>query len=151
MTCCQVGEKIYCFLGLSEERPNESIVEFLDLNDLNKGWTEVKYENQTSFNVLTGMSCVNLNDSELFIIGGLVNDEIPNEKLLYFNTEQNELFELNKDLPDSEDKNYLFTKNTMFNVFLNGNIISYTNIDDNNQVHILDNELKYDLYLTPKA
>ena len=151
MTCCQVGEKIYCFLGLSEERTNESIVEFLDLNDLNKGWTEVKYENQTSFNVLTGMSCVNLNDSELFIIGGLVNDEIPNEKLLYFNTEQNELFELNKDLPDSEDKNYLFTKNTMFNVFLNGNIISYTNIDDNNQVHILDNELKYDLYLTPKA
>ena len=151
MTCCQVGEKIYCFLGLSEERPNESIVEFLDLNDLNKGWTEVKYENQTSFNVLTGMSCVNLNDSELFIIGGLVNDEIPNEKLLYFNTEQNELFELNKDLPDSEDKNYLFTKNTMFNVFLNGNIISYTNIDDNNQVNILDNELKYDLYLTPKA
>ena len=151
MTCCQVGEKIYCFLGLSEERTNESIVEFLDLNNLNKGWTEVKYENQTSFNVLTGMSCVNLNDSELFIIGGLVNDEIPNEKLLYFNTEQNELFELNKDLPDSEDKNYLFTKNTMFNVFLNGNIISYTNIDDNNQVHILDNELKYDLYLTPKA
>ena len=39
----------------------------------------------------------------------------------------------------------------MFNVFLNGDIISYTNIDDNNQVHILDNELKYDLYLTPKA
>ena len=151
MTCCQVGEKIYCFLGLSKERPNESIVEFLDLNNLSEGWTEVKFENQTSFDVLTGMSCVNLNDNELFIIGGLVDDKTPNEKLLYFNTEQNELFELNKDLPDSEDKNYLFTKNTMFNVFLNGNIISYTNIDDNNQVHIRDNELKYDLYLTPKA
>ena len=151
MTCCQVGEKIYCFLGLSKERPNESIVEFLDLNNLGEGWTEVKFENQTSFDVLTGMSCVNLNDNELFIIGGLVDDKTPNEKLLYFNTEQNELFELNKDLPDSEDKNYLFTKNTMFNVFMNGNIISYTNIDDNNQVHILDNELKYDLYLTPKA
>ena len=151
MTCCQVGEKIYCFLGLCEERPNESIIEFLDLNNLNEGWTEVKYSNQSTFKVLTGMSCVNLNDSELFIIGGLINDEIPNEKLLYFNTEQNELFELNKELPDSEDKNYLFTKNSMFNVFLNGKIISYTNIDDNNQVHILDNELKYDLYLTPKA
>ena len=150
MTCCQVGNKIYCFLGLSEERPNESLVEYLDLDNLYKGWIEVNYENQASFNVLTAMSCVNLNDNELFIIGGLINDEIPNEKLLYFNTEQNELFELNKDLPDSEDKNYLFTKNTMFNVFLNGNIISYTNIDDNNQVHILDNELKYDLYLTPK-
>ena len=151
MTCCQVGEKIYCFLGLSEERPNESLIEFLDMKNINKGWKEVQYDNQTSFNVLTSMSCVNLNDSELFIIGGLVNDELPNEKLLYFNTEQNELFELNKDLPDSDDKNYLFTKNTMFNVFLNGEIISYTNIDDNNQVHVLDNDLKYDLYLTPKA
>ena len=151
MTCCQVMNKIYCFLGISEERPKESLVEFLDLDNLYQGWTEVQYDNQTSFTVLTGMSCVNLNDSELFIIGGLINDELPNEKLLYFNTEQNELFELNKDLPDSEDKHYLFTKNTMFNLFLNGNIISFTNIDDNNQVHILDNELKYDLYLTPKV
>ena len=150
MTCCQVMNKIYCFLGISEERPNESLVEFLDTDNLYQGWVEVKFDNQTSFTVLTGMSCVNLNDSELFIIGGLINDELPNEKLLYFNTEQNELFELNKDLPDSEDKHYLFTKNTMFNLFLNGNIISFTNIDDNNQVHILDNELKYDLYLTPK-
>ena len=151
MTCCQVVNKIYCFLGISEERPNDSIVEYLDFDNLFQGWVEVQFENQTSFTVLTGMSCVNLNDSELFIIGGLINDEVPNEKLLYFNTEQNELFELNKDLPDSEDKHYLFTKNTMFNLFLNGSVISFTNIDDNNQVHILDNELKYDLYLTPKV
>ncbi len=151
ITCCQVLNKIYCFLGIIEERPNESIIEYLDLDNLSQGWVEVQYENQTSFKFLTGMSCVNLNDSELFIIGGLIDDKVPNEKLLYFNTEQNELFELNKDLPDSEDKNYIFTKNTMFNLFLNGNIISFTNIDDNNQVHILDNELKYDLYLTPKA
>ena len=151
MTCCQVANKIYCFLGISEERPNDSIVEYLDLDKIYQGWIEVKFDNQTSFSVLTGMSCVNLNDSELFIIGGLINDDLPNEKLLYFNTEQNELFELNKDLPDSEDKHYLFTKNTMFNLFINGNIISFANIDDNNQVHILDNELKYDLYLTPKV
>ena len=151
MTCCQVMNKIYCFLGISEERKNESLIEFLDLDYLNKGWTEVKFNNQTSFTILTCMSCVNLNDNELFIIGGLINDEIPNEKLLYFNTEQNELVELGKDLPDSEDKHYLFTKNTMFNLFLNDNIISFTNIDDNNQVHVLDNELKYDLYLTPKV
>ncbi len=151
MTCCQVMNKIYCFLGISEERPNESLVEFLDLDNLYQGWIEVKFDNQTSFTVLTGMSCVNLNDSELFIIGGLINDELPNEKLLYYNTEQNELFELNKDLPDSEDKHYLFTKNTMFNLFLNGNIISFTNIDDNNQLHILDKEIKYNLYLNPKV
>ena len=151
MTCCQVANKIYCFFGISEERPNDSIVEYLDLDKIYQGWIEVKFDNQTSFSVLTGMSCVNLNDNELFIIGGLINDDLPNEKLLYFNTEQNELFELNKDLPDSEDKHYMFTKNTMFNLFINGNIISFANIDDNNQVHILDNELKYDLYLTPKV
>ena len=150
ITCCQVLNKIYCFLGICEEKPDKSIIEYLDLDNLEQGWIDVQFDNQTSFKILTGMSCVNLNDSELFIIGGLINDKLPNEKLLYFNTEQNELFELNKDLPDSEEKNYIFTKNTMFNLFLNGDIISFTNIDDNNQVHILDNELKYDLYLTPK-
>jgi hypothetical protein len=150
ITCCQVLNKIYCFLGICEERPNESIIEYLDLDNLGQGWIEVQFDNQTSFKILTGMSCVNLNDSELFIIGGLINDKLPNEKLLYFSTEQNELYELNKDLPDSEDKKYTFIKNTMFNLFLNGDIISFTNIDDNNQVHVLDNDLKYDLYLTPK-
>ena len=150
ITCCQVLNKIYCFLGICEERPNESIIEYLDLDNLGQGWIEVQFDNQTSFKILTGMSCVNLNDSELFIIGGLINDNLPNEKLLYFSTEQNELYELNKDLPDSEDKKYTFIKNTMFNLFLNGDIISFTNIDDNNQVHVLDNDLKYDLYLTPK-
>ena len=38
----------------------------------------------------------------------------------------------------------------MFNLFVNGEIISFANIDNNNQVHVLDNELCYDLYLTPK-
>ena len=102
-----------------------------------------------SFSVLTCVSCVNLNDSELLIIGGKINDNIPNEKLIYYNIETKELFELNKDLPESDNKKYLFTQNIMFNLFLNGNIISFINIDDNNQVHIIDNDLKYDLYLAP--
>ena len=38
----------------------------------------------------------------------------------------------------------------MFNLFVNGEIISFANIDNNNQVHVLDNYLCYDLYLTPK-
>ena len=53
-------------------------------------------------------------------------------------------------MPDSEDKVYLFTQNTMFNLFVNGEMTSFANIDNYNQVHILDDELCYDLYLTPK-
>ena len=94
--------------------------------------------------------CVNLNDCELLIIGGLIEDNVPNQKLLYYNVQKNEFIELNKDLPDSDVKKYLFSKNIMFNLFLKDEVISFTNIDDNNQVHILDNELKYDLYLAPK-
>ena len=149
MTCCQVNNKIYCFFGISEERPNESLIEYLDLDDIKKGWIEINYINKTSFKILTFMSCVNLNDAELLIIGGNINDKISNEKLIYYNAQSNELYELDKDLPESDNKNYIFSQNIMFNLFLNGKIISFINIDDFNQVHIIDNELKYDLYLSP--
>lgn len=150
MSCCQVGNKIYCFFGLCLERNNESLIEYLDMDNISQGWVELLYQNKTSFNLLTYMSCVNLNDCELLIIGGLIEDKVPNQKLLYYNVQKNEFIELNKDLPDSDIKRYLFSKNIMFNLFLKDEVISFTNIDDNNQVHILDNELKYDLYLAPK-
>ena len=150
MSCCQVGNKIYCFFGISVERKNESLIEYLNLDNISEGWVEIIYQNKTSFNLLTYMSCVNLNDFELLIIGGLIEDNIPNQKLLYYNVQKNEFIELNKDLPDSDVKRYLFSKNIMFNLFLKDDVISFTNIDDNNQVHILDNDLKYDLYLAPK-
>ena len=149
MSCCQVENKIYCFFGLSLERKNDSLIEYLDMDNINKGWVEIKYINKTSFNILSYMSCVNLNDSELLIIGGMIEDNIPNQKLLYYNIRKNEFIELNKDLPESDVKKYLFSQNIMFNLFIKENIISFTNIDDNNQVHILDNDLKYDLYLAP--
>ena len=151
ITCNQIGNKIYCFFGNSKENPNKSVVDYLDLDNVEEGWVEIDFENQAEFDVIAGMSCINLNDNELLIIGGLINNNIPNEKLLYFNIETKKLMKLDKNLPDSDDKVYLFTQNTMFNLFINGDIISFANIDNNNQVHILDNELCYDLYLTPKV
>ena len=150
MSCCQVGNIIYCFFGICPERPGELIIEFLDMDNLQKGWEEVKFENKTNFESIYGMSCINLNDNEFLIIGGMIGEGVPNEKLLYYNIEQKEFIELEKNLPESENKCYLFTQNTMFNLFVNGEMISFTNIDDNNQVHVLDNELRYDLYLVPK-
>jgi hypothetical protein len=151
ITCNQIGSKIYCFFGITKENNNKSIVEYLDLGDIEQGWKEFKFNNSAEFNVISGMSCINLNDNELFIIGGLLDNGIPNEKLLYFNIENQSLMKIDKNLPDSENKVYLFTQNTMFNLFVNGDIITFANIDDNNQVHMLDNDLCYDLYLIPKT
>ena len=151
IACNQIGNIIYCFFGISKEKPNKSIVEYLDLDNIEEGWKEIDFENSANFNTISGMSCINLKDNnELLIIGGLLNDKIPNEKLLYFNIENKKLMELDKNLPDSDNKEYLFTQNTMFNMFVNGENTSFGNIDNNNQVHILDDELNYDLYLTPK-
>ena len=136
--------------GISKQKPNKSIVEYLDLDNIKEGWIDVNFKNNTNYNVISGMSCINLNDNELLIIGGLLNDKIPNETLLYFNIEDKVLNKIEKNLPDSEDNVYIFTQNTMFNFFVNGEIISFANIDNNNNVHILDNDLCYDLYLTPK-
>ena len=125
MTCCQINNKIYCLFGVSEEKNDNSLIEYLDLENINKGWIEINYINNSSFKILTCSSCVNLNDSELLIIGGKINDYISNEKLIYYNVQSKELYELDKDLPESENKNYLFTQNSMFNLFLNGKIISF--------------------------
>jgi N-acetylneuraminic acid mutarotase len=149
ISCNQIGNKIYCFFGISKEKPNKSIVECLDLDNIEEGWKEIDFINDAGCDVISGMSCINLNDNELLIIGGLINDKIPNEKLLYFNIEEKKLKKIEKNLPDSDDKVYIFTQNTMFNLFVNGEIISFANIDNNNHVHILDNDLCYDLYLTP--
>ena len=151
ITCNQIENKIYCFFGISKEKPNKSLVEFLDLENIDEGWKEIDFINNADFNIISGMSCINLNDNELLFIGGLLNDEIANEKLFSFNIEDKELKKIDNDLPESDIKEYLFTQNTMFNLFVNGDIISFANIDDNNHVHILNDKLMYELYLAPKT
>ena len=149
MTCIQIGNKIYSFFGIIKDKKEcQSPLLCLDLEN-NGPWEEIKFENNAEFKTLHGMSCTNLNDNELLIIGGIIDDKYPNDKLMYFNLENKNLMKLDKNLPESEDNNYIFTQNTQFNLFLDGDIILYANIDNNNQVHIIDNELHYDLYLTP--
>ena len=151
MTCIQIGNKIYSFFGIAKEgkENDKSPILCLDLDNMDKKWEYIKYEKEADFNILSGMSCTNLNDNELLIIGGIFDNEIPNDKLMYFNLENKKLLKLDKSLPESENKKFVFTENTQFNIFINGDIILYANIDNNNQIHIIDNELHYDLYLTP--
>ena len=149
MTCTQIGNKLYSFFGESQEEKNSSKILVLDMDKNEDGWQEIEYQNDADFNVLTGMSCTNLNDKELLFIGGVIDNKAPNEKLIYFNLDDQKLIKLDKSLPESKIKKYEFTQNTAFNLFINGDIITYGNIDNNNHVHMFDNELHYDLYLTP--
>ena len=149
MTCTQIGNKLYSFFGESQEEKNSSKILVLDMDKNEEGWQEIEYQNDADFNVLTGMSCTNLNDKELLFIGGIIDNKEPNEKLIYFNLDDKKLIKLDKSLPESKIKKYEFTQNTAFNLFINGDIITYANIDNYNHVHMLDNELHYDLYLTP--
>ena len=121
----------------------------LDLENKDKKWEYIQFEKEEDFKILSGMSCTNLNDNDLLIIGGIFDDEKPNDKLIYFNIENKKLLKLDKSLPESENKKYVFTQNTQFNIFIDGDNVLYVNIDNNNQIHIIDNELHYELYLTP--
>ena len=96
ISCNQIGNKLYCFFGISKEMPNKSIVECLDLENIKEGWIEVDFKNNTNYDIISGMSCINLNDNELLVIGGLLNDKIPNETLLYFNIEDKVLNKIEK-------------------------------------------------------
>ena len=50
IACNQIGNIIYCFFGISKEKPNKSIVEYLDLDDIVEGWKEIDFENSSKFN-----------------------------------------------------------------------------------------------------
>ena len=151
MTCIQIGNKIYSLFGVAKEGKgnDKSPILCLDLENKDKKWEYVQFEKEADFKVLSGMSCTNLNDNELLIFGGIFDDEIPNDKLMYFNLENKKLLKIDKSLPESENKKYVFTQNSQFNLIINGDNVLYANIDNNNQIHIFDNELHYELYLTP--
>ena len=151
MSCIEIGNKIYSFFGFAKEgkENRKSPVLCLDLNKENGEWEYIDFKNETDFQLLSGMSCINLNDNQLLIIGGIIDNDIPNDKLMYFNLENKKLLKLDKTLPESENKKCVFSQNNQFNIFLDDNMILYSNIDNTNQVHIIDNELHYDLYLVP--
>ena len=151
MTCIQIGNKIYSLFGIAKEgkENDKSPILCLDLDDKDRKWEYIEFEKEEDFKILSGMSCTNLNDNDLLIIGGIFDDEIPNDKLIHFNLENKKLSKLDKSLPESKNKKYIFTQNTQFNIFIDRDNVLYANIDDNNQIHIIDKELHYDLYLTP--
>ena len=69
-------------------------------------------------------------------------------KEIYINLVKNNILMLEKTIPKKYDLNeFTFKKNSIFNIYIDDvNNMIYVNIDDNDVVHIIDNELNYDLF-----
>lgn len=144
-SCCLIKEVAYVFFGYSPEKKKcLSSIEYLDMNNLNAGWKLINL-GQPEFE-LKGISTFRLGEHEIFIVGGENIKGIPNDNMLYFSAEDKTIKTFDKKSQGEEKLPYLFKKNSMFNFFSDGELLYFSNFDDNNCVHVIDNNLKYNIY-----
>ena len=146
-SCCLVNDVVYVFFGYSPEKKKcLDSVEYLDMKNVEEGWKVIEL-NEKQFE-LKGVSVARLGAREMIIVGGENGKGEANKNMIYFNADEKKMTKLEKTLPEGDKKKeYLFKKNSMFNFFAEGDTICYANIDDDNCVHVIDNNLKYELFM----
>ena len=146
-SCCLVNDVVYVFFGYSPEKKKcLDSVEYLDMKNVEEGWKLIEL-NEKQFE-LKGVSVARLGAREMIIVGGENGKGEANKNMIYFNVDEKKMTKLEKTLPEGDKKKeYLFKKNSMFNFFAEGDTICYANIDDDNCVHVIDNNLKYELFV----
>ena len=146
-SCCLVNDVVYVFFGYSPEKKKcLDSVEYLDMKNVEEGWKLIEL-NEKQFE-LKGVSVARLGAREMIIVGGENGKGEANKNMIYFNVDEKKMTKLEKTLPERDKKKeYLFKKNSMFNFFAEGDTICYANIDDDNCVHVIDNNLKYELFV----
>ena len=146
-SCCLVNNVVYVFFGYSPEKKKcLDSVEYLDMKNVEEGWKLIEL-NEKQFE-LKGVSVARLGAREMIIVGGENGKGEANKNMIYFNVDEKKMTKLEKTLPEgNKKKEYLFKKNSMFNFFAEGDTICYANIDDDNCVHVIDNNLKYELFV----
>ena len=146
-SCCLVNDVVYVFFGYSPEKKKcLDSVEYLDMKNVEEGWKLIEL-NEKQFE-LKGVSVARLGAREMIIVGGENGKGEANKNMIYFNVDEKKMIKLEKTLPEgNKKKEYLFKKNSMFNFFAEGDTICYANIDDDNCVHVIDNNLKYELFM----
>ena len=146
-SCCLVNDVVYVFFGYSPEKKKcLDSVEYLDMKNMEEGWKLIEL-NEKQFE-LKGVSVARLGAREMIIVGGENGKGEANKNMIYFNVDEKKMTKLEKTLPEGDKKKeYLFKKNSMFNFFAEGDTICYANIDDDNCVHVIDNNLKYELFV----
>lgn len=146
-SCCLVNDVVYVFFGYSPEKKKcLDSVEYLDMKNVEEGWKLIEL-NEKQFE-LKGVSVARLGAREMIIVGGENGKGEANKNMIYFNVDEKKMTKLEKTLPEGDKKKeYLFKKNSMFNFFAEGDTICYANIDDDNCVHVIDNNLKYEMFV----
>lgn len=146
-SCCLVNDVIYVFFGYSPlKKKCLSSVEYIDMKNVQDGWKLIELD-EKQFE-LKGVSVARLGSREMIIVGGENVEGVANKNMIYFNADEKKMTKLDKTLPEGDKKkSYLFKKNNMFNFFAEGDTICYANIDDDNCVHVIDNNLKYELFM----
>lgn len=144
-SCCLIKEVAYVFFGYSPQKKKcLASIEYLDMNNINAGWKLINLGN-SEFE-LKGISTFRLSEHEIFILGGENIKGVPNDNMLYFSSEDNTIRPFDKKSQGEVKHPYLFKKNSMFNFFSDGELQYFSNFDDNNCVHMIDSNLKYNIY-----
>ena len=142
-----INSKIFVLFGAIENNiNNNNIIECYF--DEEKIWKILNLDGNEKIRNLNNCGTVNLNDKEILILGGVDNEGNFNDKYIYINLVKNNILMLEKTIPKKYDLNeFTFKKNSIFNIYIDDvNNMIYVNIDDNDVVHIIDNELNYDLF-----
>ena len=137
-----IKNKIYIGNGFdSKNKKSLNNIEFIDVENLEEGWKIFMEDFDVN---LKFSGSLNINNSDILVVGGLNFEEKKNENIYYLNLEKKSFIETEKELPNKNTCNK-FEKSSMFlQSFYNG-ILSFINIDDDGNIHMIDNDLKYNI------
>ncbi len=143
--------KIFIFFGIenNNENNNKNSIEYLNLDEIKNGWKIINLNYKENLSELKGCSGINLGNNEIVILGGNNNGKNTN-KMFNINLNNNKISLVNESIPISNNKKndfYTFNKFSMFKKYVINENVYYINFDDENEVHLVNDELKNNIFI----
>lgn len=146
---CFINHCLYGFFGYNyQSKQITNTIEYLDF-DNSKSWEHFIYSSKDNFNYACAYHLVmNMEENEVLLLGGIKgSEEALNQKIIAIDISNKTIGETETNLPSiQENKVYLFESNSQYNILPNGNDnFCMVAMDNMNNVHIIDSELKYEV------
>lgn len=146
---CFINRRLYAFFGYNyNSNQITNTIEYFDF-EIGKMWEQVIYTSKDNCNFSCAYHLViNIGKSEVLLLGGIkANEEKFNQKIITMNMDEKTIEETETDLPSiQENKFYLFDSNSQYNLMLtDSNSFRMVAMDNMNNVHVIDSELKYEV------
>ena len=142
--------KIFIFFGIENNNENnKNSIEYLNLDEIKNGWKIINLNYKENLSELKGCSGINLGNNEIVILGGNNNGKNIN-KMFNINLNNNKISLVNESIPISNNKKndyYTFNKFSMFKKYVINENVYYINFDDENEVHLVNDELKNNIFI----